>query len=212
MLRYFVPVFCAAFALCGNLVLAAPPDQILYTIESDVKLVGGSSGLLNPAEQRAFPQIGIYAVGSPPILGTESAKLFPDVQLSTSDVGSPITASAVTPEFSTFASLVTNGQNQFVSIPTGPSIYIAKNESAWFQDASPAVDLQGFTLNRLTYTIIDWYYDSPGRDPNHNGFWTDTYFGYRVTFEGYAIPEPGTISLAICAFGLLLTHRGKRLS
>jgi len=201
----------AAFILCGAVAFGNPPDQVLYTIESDVKLAVGRSGLVNPTQDLTVPQFGIYAVGSPAILGHESAKLFSDISLSTSDVGSTITASAGTPGFSTFASLLSNGQNQFVSFPTGPSIYSIKNESSWFLDASPAVDLQGFVLNQINYTITGWYYDSPGRDPNHNGFWTDTYYGYRITFEGYQIPEPNTGSLMVLMMcGLATADRRRR--
>jgi hypothetical protein len=195
-----------------TLVRGNPTDQILYSFESDVKYAGGSSGILVPGDQRLFPHIAIYS-GSPANQNNLIATIFPSLILSIADVGNTQIATNGSSGFAGFASSLTDGQQQFLTLPTGLNSEMNRSEHAWFHTGpnDSEIDLHGYVLDKVTFTVKGWYYDSPGSDPNHNGFWTDAYFGYRLTFEGYAIPEPSTFTLAACALASLRMIRRRRL-
>jgi hypothetical protein len=120
------------------------------------------------------------------------------------DVGQSAVATTASPGFSEFAKFLTDGKEQALHVP-----YLgAVSERTYFQaDQSDEIDLKGYALDLVKFEILEWYAESPGRDPNRNGYWTSFYMRQRVTIEGHPVPEPNTASLAV--FGII--YMGRRL-
>ena len=211
MLRRLCLVLPVVLVVLESLARGNSTDQVLYSFETDVKYAGGSSGILIPGDQRLFPHFAIYS-GSPANPNNLLATIFPGLMLSIADVGNTQIATNGSPGFASFANFLSDGQPQFLTLPTGLYSEMNGSEHSWFHTGpnDSAIDLHGYVLDKVTFTIKGWYYDSPGRDPNHNGFWTDAYFGYRLTFEGYAVPEPSMFALSATVLGSLQTIRRRR--
>jgi hypothetical protein len=62
------------------------------------------------------------------------------------------------------------------------------------------VDFAGFEITSLTFRVDGLALDSPGRDPNRDGVWTDIAVGTTLTVNGHVaattVPEPATLWLA----------------
>ncbi|NIT60734.1 MAG: PEP-CTERM sorting domain-containing protein [Aliifodinibius sp.] len=130
-----------------------------------------------------------------------------------SDVGETFTQSPVTsPNFDFFASLLTSGTDDILCI----QIYFPDHsyhgrqalESYWFNKfiQTENVDFYGWQVTEISLTVNSLTIDTPGRNPNGDGIWTDC--AYDVTFTIYGIPEPATVLLL--AFGSLFLARKRR--
>jgi len=63
-----------------------------------------------------------------------------------------------------------------------------KAEAAFFgSQAGPnGIDLAGYELTRIGFEVTSVTVDSPGRDPNGDGAWTDIEYSGWFVFEGYS--------------------------
>lgn len=129
------------------------------------------------------------------------------------DVGETFTQTAVTsPDFNFFASLLTSGTDDQLFIwlhhPVGGAGTLAP-ESYWLNKfiQTETVDFYGWQVTEISLTVNSLTIDTPGRNPNGDGIWTD-YF-YDVTFTIHGIPEPAT--LLLLAFGMVVLRRKQGL-
>ena len=68
------------------------------------------------------------------------------------------------------------------------------------------IDLGGYDIEAIAMRVDSLWFDSPGRNPNGDGIWTDC--GYDLTFT--FIPEPATLSLLAIGMVLLRHERRRR--
>lgn len=127
-----------------------------------------------------------------------------------SDVGKTFTQSPVTsPGFDFFASMLTSGtDDQLFILLHFPDDGIAGTvtwESYWLSKfiQTETVDFYGWQVTEISLTVNSLTIDTPGRNPNGDGIWTDCV--YDVTFTIYGIPEPAT--LLLLAFGMVVVRR-----
>lgn len=149
-----------------------------------------------------------------PFLGS-GARLF-DLILSESDVGNTYTVSSGT-DFDDAVAMLTNGIDDefnatFFIIPfTGTGWGLEGTESCFllFSDSSDPsrVDFSGYNINSMSFTLNSITFDTPGRDLNENGIWTDFDIAGSVTFDGTVVPVPGSVLLGV----LGLTAAGVKL-
>ena len=209
-----VGILVCSYALAAESSASNQTPTILYLSETDVRRVGGTSGIYTSDD--IWPAFYLSNQPRNPPVGV-LATVFEGVRLdSRVDVGRTIIATADSdPGFEEFVKLLTDGKQQWLTLPVrlnGPN---SASECRFFHgddSCSAGIDLRGFAVDRITYTIKDWYFETPGRDPNRNGFWTDEYFGYRLTIEGHAIPEPTTATVLAVSSALALIagrHRSR---
>lgn len=211
MKRLSALVACIPSILVSSL-LTSPTSgasEVLFEVDSAVQRSGGSSGLQTTPTPFSI-DVTVYEPGS---AQSPLARLFQNIRLDFSDIGTTFIASAETdPQFQDYANLLTDNVVHGASVPANIGPYFSySNECNHFHGdptCGAGIGFEGYVLDRVTYTIKDWYLVSPGRDPNNNGFWTDTYFGARFTIEGHAIPEPTScLLLAACILIRLACHR-----
>ena len=130
--------------------------------------------------------------------------------VTTSDVGKTFTQSPVTsPHFDFFASMLTSGTDDWLVILSHfPGVGGAGRESLesyWLNKfiQTETVDFYGWQVTEISLTVNSLTFDTPGRNPNGDGIWTD--YVYDVTFTIYGIPEPAT--LLLLAFGMVVVRR-----
>jgi hypothetical protein len=182
--------------------------RVLFESESDVRYAGGASGLTG-SPHFFTPTMDIR---TPAPYQTFAALSISGKALVPSDAGTTFVVDAQNrSQFAELARRLTDGQENWVLIPQNLHLRFSSECNIFHNDTScsAGVDLAGNVIERITYTIKDWYHVSPGRDPNHDGFWTDTYSGFRFTIEGYTIPEPsyGAITLALAAMIVRVPRR-----
>jgi hypothetical protein len=185
-----------------------PPRVILYEEDTPVRLLLGTNSIFHPT---SFTPNFVYEILEP---FEVIASIFADTTIHLSDIGKPFVATPDNdPGFAKWAELMTDGINQTIILANGPFTGAGGYEcNILHGDDSCAVgvDFQGFVVDRVTFTVKEWYYDSPGRDLGHNGMWTDTYSAIRLTIEGYAVPEPHSAGLIVIGVAGLVPFRRPR--
>ena len=120
------------------------------------------------------------------------------------DVGKTFPRSSLTSEdFSFWASRLTNGTDDNVIMAVrmgsvnggGGATGGLESMPTLFNKFVPTqgVDFYGYEITEIDLTVNSLTVDSPGRDWNGDGLWTDFYFD--VTFTIYGVPEPTTVLL-----------------
>lgn len=192
---YLLASTVAALVLNPRSLKASETATVLFEIDRDVTLAGGSSGLSGP-----FNDVPINIRVTTPAPYVTLSRIFNGLSVTRADIGRIFVADASNDSgFAGFAQRLTDGVENWVSLPGVASSTFGSECNHFHGDTScgSGIGLEGFAIERATYTIKDWYNVTPGRDPNHNGIWTDAYFGFRFTIEGHAIPEPDALMLII---------------
>lgn len=199
MLRPLLLAGCLAVASFRP-TCAAPVTQVLFELIT-LREHGGASGIYpEPQRHPVTPWFAVYSSPSGP--NSSLASILTGVSLNR--VGQSAIATKATPGFSEFAKLLTDGVEQALHLP-----YLGRvSERTYFQaDSTDEIDLKGHMIDAVKFEIVDWYSETPGRDPNGNGFWTSFYLRQRVTIEGHPVPEPTAASLVVCGTVCIGTRR-----
>jgi hypothetical protein len=143
----------------------------------------------------------------------EDTYLFEDILVGTSDVGFPFVASPSSdPDFTRFVSYITDGTDDALHFRAGLgggfSFGEARPESGWLTEKiGEEPDLSGYVIEEITLTVNSLSLDSPGRNLNGDGIWTDV--SAECIFVFYGIPEPATLLLlSLGGLALLRRHSG----
>lgn len=183
-------------ALMSFVFSASARAEILFEIDTDAQRGSGIHSLtprfrpFNPTLQYEDIHAGILL-----------ARVFENVIVRREDLGVTFVATPENdPGFAEVARYLTDGQRQQLAITASPTGVAGSSEcSKLHRDHTCAsgIDLQGNVIERITFTLKEWYVVSPGRDPLGDGIWHDEYSAYRLTIEGYPVPEPWGLMLAI---------------
>ena len=127
-----------------------------------------------------------------PEFGYEDCAYLPNLLISPLAVnGTTIWTDGSTPYFDNIVSEITNGvSGQIEAEVTIPSLLFgliyARTEPQFFggQVGPGGVDLAGYTIDRIGFRVDEITIDSPGRDPNGDGIWTDFSIRGAFLFEG----------------------------
>ncbi len=141
--------------------------------------------------------------------------LFDETPLTAASVGTTLTATSANPDFAPVVSRMTNGVDGYLFVTYGTAAL--RHESVamplWSYAPANGIDLQGCTIDCITMTIDALTFNTPGRDENGDGNWTD--ISSTVTLRVYgtaaAVPEPATMTLfALGGLGVTLLRRRPR--
>lgn len=125
------------------------------------------------------------------------------VIVSPADVGRTFTLS-FGPQFETAAQFLTDGKNEpvgyFTSFVGNDLSGDVGPESVVFFGVGPGegrADFAGFVITSLELRIDELIINSPGTNPNGDGWWTDVIARTTLTVNGQAaaVPEPATLCL-----------------
>lgn len=147
--------------------------------------------------------------------GPRSDTIFDSVIVTSADVGSTYLATSSSDTgFNDVVSWLTNGVEDrfmlhFYIIPSPGSgvggFGIGYSETDIFGDVTlNGIDLGGYDIEAIAMRVDSLWFDSPGRNLNGDGIWTD--YGYDLTFT--FIPEPGTVLLL--GLGAVVLRRKRR--
>jgi hypothetical protein len=193
-----------ASVLSASCSVAAASSRLLFDRTTPVNYAGASG--IYPRTASIWSIDSTFAVYDPadldhPLASTNTGTIFFSGFRVTS-ASTPISD----PGFAAVAGFLTDGQNQTLSVRS----LGRQSEHALFHGGLGATpDLYGYVIDRITFTITDWYAVTPGRDPNRSGFWTDFYIDARITIEGYPVPEPASVVLAVSCLGFAARWRGQ---
>lgn len=144
--------------------------------------------------------------------GGNSISLF-DFQWTTNDVGTTYTASEDNSEnFNPFVATVTNGISDTIQLRYGLSTNTYYNgtmsspEPFFFYGSTsdPRIDLAGqCIIESISVTLNALSFETPGRDPNGNGIWTDCAYTYTLSIDGVAVPVPEPSTIGLVGLGLI---------
>jgi hypothetical protein len=189
-------------ALCLSLVGSPAMGEVLYEIDTPEQLTYGS---YSTTPFTKFTPLIHY---EPTTLDSILASVFSGLTLTQADIGKTFISSPLTdPGFAAFANYLTDGNEQYLFTTSGPGGAGGTFECNYFQSCGTAVDLQGYEIDQVTYTINAWRNEIPGRDLWGNGIWYDLYYGHRITIEGHQVPEPTTLAAALLSALGLMGHR-----
>ena len=172
-----VTVLAAVLVVCA----ASLPAHAFPVGSFDHSGAGGTA--------RVLPGVDIRLEAQESSWGAPEATLFDSLVLTPSHVGAVFTAAPGTePEFGAFAAHVTDGEDGWIDVMT-ESGGIGYQESSLLGSAG-SPDLAGYPISNIDLRVNKLTLDSPGRDPNGDGTWTDYSYGLTVTFH---IPTPADI-------------------
>jgi hypothetical protein len=108
----------------------------------------------------------------------------------------------VDPQFNLFVSRLTNGFNDQITrisrLTGGGSSGLLTSEANFFTTRPPGgngIDLTGFTIDHIEMRINQISIDSPGRNLQGDGIWTDYSIQATMSFIGSPVPEPSAAAL-----------------
>jgi hypothetical protein len=198
---------------CAILFVAAfsTPDKAIGVVIPITK-TGGHQVALPEGQVRIQFWMGIWSD-----LGNNERGLFPNLILTTSDVGRIFTVNENNnPYFNEYIQFITDRIDGMVGyghsfpdaiqgVPGVSGSYIGLSESHFFLGMAPnGIDLQGYLIDSATLSINSLIFDVPGRNPNGDGYWID----YEIDMSLSFVPEPATVCLlGFGALGLLRKRR-----
>jgi len=143
--------------------------------------------------------------------GTYNGTLFDGVVLGTQDVGQVFSISSVADDvdFNTMIQLLTNSTNDviFYSLhaSSGVGDYNDAFESQLFSGlTNGGPDLAGYCIQSFSLYINSLSFQTPGRNPNHDGIWTDMNGSVTFSIQGTPVPEPSTIAILTLGVTVIL--------
>jgi len=119
------------------------------------------------------------------------------------DIGKTFYASAATQRsFADCVYRLTNGIDDqlyvwfyLLSRPDSPLCTGSLESASWSKEYGMAgVDFSGCIIESIALTVNDCWVQIPGRNPNHDGVWTD--FGFDATISIYGVPSAPPIAEA----------------
>ena len=124
--------------------------------------------------------------------GIERFKIFDDLFLDSGDIGKEFVITEDDSGFSDFVSFLSNNENEILLFeyhlePDGESNIDLSRESFFlFGDSgsSDVFDLFGFRITSIELAVNSINFDSPGRNPNGDGNWTDFTADFTLTING----------------------------
>jgi len=155
------------------------PSDVLATVP--VTFSGGSAEIITTVRF----SLSMSAAGPDTGLAPHYA-LFEQVPIRDGDEGTIRVAKLDNdPDFTAFAALLTDGADEPITTSAGGGSSTT-NESRFFvQRPSPGPDFAGYTIDSIEFRIDSVLIATPGRNPNHNGFWTDYDLGGRLVIMGH---------------------------
>jgi len=191
----------------GCVALASAPargeDLFTYTVERK-----GGTAYVRPL----YFTISVGYDGWP-----HNVEVFRDVELTPSDVGSTFIATEHNDaEFNSVVSLLTDGVNQswtwcgelHLDPGGGGGCHSWHEFNLFGPDTLNGIDFAGYTIESFELTLDALSWETPGRNPNGDGKWTDYYARGTLTITG--TPEPATLSLLALSGLAVLRRRRKR--
>ncbi|MDP9223294.1 MAG: hypothetical protein M3P18_05475 [Actinomycetota bacterium] len=164
----------------------APADYIVASLPIVDVAPGGISTVFTYLK-------GELCLPPPPSpIGTETCDRLPMLLLSPIAVsGTTVWTDSSSPYFNDIVSEITNGlPRQIMWEVTEPGgsfrVFSAASERSFLdgQVGPTGVDLAGYTIDRIGFRVDEVTLDSPGRDPNGDGIWTDFALRGAFVFEG----------------------------
>jgi hypothetical protein len=192
-------------AVCLLLVGSPAMGEVLWEIDSPVQLSFGAHSNV------PFTQFTPRLHFEPLTLDSVLASVFSGLTLTQADIGTTfVSTSATDPGFDAFAAYLTDGIPQYLFTTSGPGGASGTAECNYFQNCSVGVDLQGYEIEQVTYTINGWVNEIPGQDLWGDGIWYDLYYGHRITIEGHRVPEPANLAMALVGTAGVMWGRARR--
>lgn len=169
--------------------------EVLYEINTDERLAYGAYS--TTPFTKFTPLVHI----EPKTVDSILASVFSGLTLTQADIGKTFVSTRQSdPGFEAFANYLTDGNEQWLFTTSGPGGASGTSECNYFHGdhtCHAGVDLQGYEIDQVTYTINAWRNEIPGRDLWGDGIWYDLYYGHRITIEGHRIPEPASLATAL---------------
>jgi hypothetical protein len=206
MKRQSILVVAVVIFLASNLSICRADMYDMYEEYNWVKPLSGGMGIITAYEFHIQP-IGIGFGGN---------ELY--WYVTPSDIGKTFIASAATyPNFDYMASILTGDIIQGLRFET-KEIIVGGGGGGSGMEVHDIGFLRGGTIERIELTINDIFIDSPGRDLNGDGNWTDDSFDVTYTFHGELVPVPsavvlGSLGLAVASWRLRrMKHSNKEVT
>ncbi len=141
--------------------------------------------------------------------------LFDGISFGTQDVGRVFTIASPLddPDFGSVTTALTNGSNDeifwlFTAGGGSGGVNLESDLFAAIDKSGP--DLLGYQIQSFSLRIDRLTFESPGRNPNGDGIWTDWRGQVTLTIEASQIPEPSCTCLALLALAVLAMGHRKR--
>ena len=127
-----------------------------------------------------------------PEFGYEDCDFLPNLLISPlAASGTTIWTDSGTPYFDNIVSEITNGVSGHIEAEVRAStgsfaLIYGRTEPQFFGDqvGPSGVDLAGYRIDRIGFRVDEITIDSPGRDPNGDGIWTDFSIKGAFLFKG----------------------------
>ena len=204
------------------LLFALPLTGATLKVGEEILAVGqrvAGTGVNNPDLQGIRFVLG-YGDASNPLI-----RLFEGVSVTEIDVGRIFVANESSdPAFALFSMMLTNGIDDLLLIgaetvvPNPPSqgAYLQRRESATvnpvlqFVQPVSGPDLEGYRIDRVEMEVLNMTIDSPGRDLNGNGRWSDYSGNVELRVIGAPIPEARSACLLLASLIIPVCRRTRK--
>jgi len=139
--------------------------------------------------------------------------LFENAVVTTSSTGTSFVANASNdPQFAGAVNLLTNGNTSDpVLRTTGLRSFGwsagALTEQSWAASTGAPADFSGYEITSLELFINNFWFETPGTNPNGNGNWTDFKIDRRLRIFGQPVPEPACAGTGALLSAALLRRR-----
>lgn len=123
-----------------------------------------------------------------------------------SDTGKTFYATSSTEGFSEFTEYLTDGKNYIIE---HDGYGTPESDRFIMHVPSYGPDFVGYKIDMISLKVNYLTLNSPGRNPNRDGIWTDRSFDLIYSFHGEPVPEPSSLIL-LGLGGLILKKKTKK--